>query len=100
MTLPSTFFGCWQQPIPNSLFRTKHPGTYFSDVLKDLSLCLIDSQLRSAMKLQVRQKTPYLPNYSRMFDRAPIFRCHGLLNICEIFAPPSSNRSPRFAAAL
>src|SRR5206468_8312791 len=75
-----------QQRIPNSLFRRKHRPICCFAARKDSSLRLIDSPMRRVGNLQARQKIPGLPTYSRMFDRALIFRCLGLLNICEVFA--------------
>ena len=43
----------------------------------------------------MRQKTLYLPNYSKTFDRAPISKRCGSLSIYEIFAPQSSSLSDR-----
>jgi len=69
-------------------------------VLKHLSLPSIDCPLRPRTKGRVRQRIPDLLNYSKTFDRALIFRCPGLLNICEVFARQLSRFHAKFLKRL
>ena len=84
--------------LPNSLFQKKRRQICFFNARKDLSSHLIDSPLRLRTRARVKQKILRSHNYSKTFDRALIFRHHGSLSICEIFAQQSSDLFPRRSA--